>query len=98
RRRERQRDAAFGEAMHRVLGREQAMEAPRRVLQRRLHAVPAVEDHRPVAVARRRSPRLLLVLEGALVGALGSPNSLLATRSLGSGLVALPGTVAALAM
>src|SRR5215467_9746842 len=57
---DRQRDAALGEAVGGVLGRHQAVKPPRRILQRRLHTVPAIEDHRPVAVARRGSPRLLL--------------------------------------
>ena len=54
---ERQRDAVVGEAAQRVLGREQAAEAARRVFERGLDRVPAIEDGEPGCVAGARARR-----------------------------------------
>ena len=54
---ERQRDAVVGEAAQRVLGREQAAEAARRVFERGLDRVPAIEDGEPGCVAGARACR-----------------------------------------
>jgi len=54
-RRHRQRYAVFAEAANRVLGREQAADAPRRIIERCGDGVPTVKNG---GVARRAASRL----------------------------------------
>src|SRR6185436_8400049 len=53
----RQGNAVVGEAAQRVLGREQAAEAARRVFERGLDRVPTIEDGEPGCVAGARACR-----------------------------------------
>src|SRR5438034_6061361 len=63
---ERKRYAVLQQAPCRVLGGEQAPHAPRRVFQRRLHRVPAVENRTAIAwLSRRRNTLCAMALDVA---------------------------------